>query len=65
VKISLDTAVGGALIGKYTEATKALLEEMASNNYHWSSKRTVPKRSSGRYEVNAVTLLASKVDALA
>jgi len=34
VKISVDAAVGGALMGKSIEAVKALLEEMASNNYH-------------------------------
>ena len=34
VKMSIDVAVGGALIGKSIEAAKALLEEMASNNYH-------------------------------
>jgi len=37
VRISIDTATGGALMGKSIEAAKALLEEMASNNYHWSS----------------------------
>ena len=52
-------------MGKSIEVAKALLEEMASNNYHWSSERATPKRGSGRHEVDAVTLLASRVDALA
>jgi len=52
-------------MGKSIEATKALLEEMASNNYHWASERAAPKRGGGRQEVDAVTLLASRVDALA
>jgi len=34
VKISIDAATGGALMGNSIEAAKALLEEMASNNYH-------------------------------
>jgi len=38
---------------------------MTSNNYHWSSERATPKRASGVYEVDAVDMLASKVDALA
>jgi len=65
VRISIDAAVGGALMGKSIEAAKALLEEMASNNYHWSSDRATPQRGGGKYSVDAVTLLASRVDALA
>jgi len=65
VKISVDAAVGGALMGKWIEAAKVLLEEMASNNYHWASERPTPYRSSGKYAIDVVTLLASRVDALA
>ena len=64
MKISIDAAAGDALMGKSIEAAKALLEEMASNNYHWSSERATPKKGSGRHEVDVVTLLASRVDAL-
>jgi len=32
--MSVDAAAGGVLMGKSIEAAKALLEEMASNNYH-------------------------------
>jgi len=39
VKISVDAVAGGALIGKSIEAARVLLEEMASNNYHWASDR--------------------------
>ena len=52
-------------MGKSIEGSKALLEEIASNNYHQSSKRANPKRGSRKYEVDAMTLLASRVDALA
>ena len=52
-------------MGKSIEVANAQLEEIASNNYHWSSERTALKRSSGRYEVDALTLLASRVDVLA
>jgi len=65
VKISVDAAAGGALMGKSIEAAKALLEEMASNNYHWASERGTPKRGGGKHKVDAVTLLASRVDTLA
>ena len=63
--MSVDAAAGGALMGKSIEAVKALLEEMASNNYHWSSERATPKRASGDYGIDAVDLLTNKVDALA
>ena len=52
-------------MGKSIDAAKTLLEEMASNNYHWSSDRATPQRGSGKYSVDAITLLASRVDALA
>jgi len=63
--MSADAVTGGALIGKSIEATKALLKEMASNNYHWSSERATLKRTSGVYGVDAMDLLASTVDTLA
>ena len=63
--MSVDAAAGGTLMGKSIEAAKALLEEMASNNYHWSYERAAPKRASGIYGIDAVDLLSSKVDALA
>jgi len=34
LKMSVEAAAGGALMGKSIEAARALLEEMASNNYH-------------------------------
>jgi len=37
---------------------------MASNNYHWSSERATSKRSGGKHDVEPMTLLASRVDAL-
>jgi len=64
VTISVDAGAGGALIGKPTEAAKAMLEEMASNNYHWANESVTPKRGGGKHAVDAVTLLASRVDAL-
>jgi len=34
LKMSIDAAPGGALMGKSIEVAKALLEYMAANNYH-------------------------------
>ena len=50
---------------KSIEAAKALLEEMAFNNYHWTSDKATVQRSGGKYAVDVVTLLAIRVDALA
>ena len=50
-------------MGKPINEAKQLLEEMASNNYHWCGEQS-NLRIGARLEVNAFTLLASKVDAL-
>jgi len=52
-------------MGNSIEAAKALLEEMASNNYHFLSERATPSCRSGKYDVDVLTLLASQVNALA
>ncbi|KMS97498.1 hypothetical protein BVRB_5g126420 [Beta vulgaris subsp. vulgaris] len=41
-----------------------LLEEMASNNYHWSNDRNKPRRTGGKYEVEGINMLNAKVDNL-
>jgi len=38
---------------------------MGSNNYHGSSERAIARIGNGKYEAHAMTLLASRVDALA
>ena len=40
-------------MGNSIGAAKALLEEMASNNYHWGSDRATPQRGGGKYAVDA------------
>ena len=63
MKISIDAAVGGTLMAKTINETKQVFEDMASNKYHWGSERGQPKNK-GRHEINAFTMLASKVEAL-
>jgi len=65
MNLSIHATAVVALMGNSIDASKALLEEMTFNNYNWSSERDTPKRSIGRYEDDVVTLLASRVDALA
>jgi len=61
----IDFAAESALMRKSIEAVKAILKAIVANNYHWSSERVTLKRSSSKYEINIVMLLASRVDALA
>ena len=65
MNISVDATTRGAPMGKLIDVAKALLENMASYNYHWSSERPTTKRSGGKYEVDVVTLLVCWVDMLA
>ncbi|XP_052188365.1 uncharacterized protein LOC127798771 [Diospyros lotus] len=51
-------------MGKSTEDAYELLEEMASNNYQWSTERGMPKKASGMYEVDGINMLNAKVDNL-
>ncbi|XP_057247487.1 uncharacterized protein LOC125492826 [Beta vulgaris subsp. vulgaris] len=64
VRITIDAAAGGAIMGKTTEVANRLLEEMASNNYHWSNNRGKPKNTAGMYEVEGINMLNAKVDNL-
>ena len=41
-----------------------LIEEMALNSFQWSIERGQPKRIGGKLEVDALTLLSTKVDAM-
>ena len=65
MKILIDVAIEGTLMGKSIDIVKTLLEEIDSKNYHQFSERTTPKRSNGRYKVDVARVLASKVDTLA
>ncbi|KMT03871.1 hypothetical protein BVRB_8g188080 [Beta vulgaris subsp. vulgaris] len=58
----LDAATGGAIMGNTTEVANRLLEEMASNNYHWSNNRGKTKNAAGMYEVEGINMLNAKVD---
>jgi len=42
-----------------------LIEEMALNNCQWSSERDKPKGVGGKLDIDALTLLSAKVEAMA
>ena len=62
--MSID-ATAEALMRKSIDDAKALLEDMAASNYHWSSERATLKRSGRKYVIDVVDMLANKIDALA
>jgi len=41
-----------------------LVEEMTLNNFQWSTERGQPARIGGKLEVDVLTLLSAKVDAM-
>jgi len=51
-------------MSKTEEEAYNLIEEMALNNYQWSNERRQPKRVGGKYEIDALTLLTAKMDAM-
>ena len=63
VRSMIDAAAGGTLMSKTEEEAYNLIEEMALNNFQWSSERTQPKRVGGKFELDAITLLTAKMDA--
>ncbi|XP_039126971.1 uncharacterized protein LOC120263138 [Dioscorea cayenensis subsp. rotundata] len=59
----IDAAAGGSLSNKTPEDAEILIENMASNECHWSTRQK-PPRATGIYEINDNTGLAAKVEAL-
>jgi len=68
-KMTVDAAVGGALMNKnYTEA-HALIEDMAQNHYQWTIERSITdsspfKKEVGINEISSLDHLSTKVDAV-
>jgi len=60
----VDAAAGGTLMSKTEEGAYNLIEEMTLNNYQWSSESGQPKRVGGKYDIDALTLLNAKMDAM-
>jgi len=64
IKSRVDAAAGGTLISKTEDEAYNLIEEMTLNNFQWSTERGQPKWVEGKLEVDALTLLSAKVDAM-
>ena len=64
MRFMIDVAVGGTLTSKTKKEAYNLIKEMALNNYQWSSERGQPKRVGGKFDVNSLTLLTTKMDVM-
>ena len=51
-------------MSKTEEEAYNLIEEMALNNYQWSNERGQAERVGGKYDIDALTLLTAKMDAM-
>ncbi|KAF5468628.1 hypothetical protein F2P56_012769 [Juglans regia] len=60
----IDVAPGGTLMSKTAEGATYLLEEMASNNYQWPTKRTMDKKVVGIHELEPLAALSAQVATL-
>ena len=70
-KVSLDSAAGGALMNKNLDEAEEIIESVAQNHHQWANERSGGHpsinpitKASGKFDVDAVTLLAAKLDAL-
>ena len=58
----IDVTASGTLMSKMEDEAYNLIEDMTLNNYQWSNKRGQPKRVGGKFDVDTLTLLISKMD---
>jgi len=64
MRSTIDTVVDGTLMNKRKDEAYSLIEEMTFNNFQWSTERGQSKRVGGKLEVDALTLLSAKVNAM-
>jgi len=64
IRSTIDTTVGGTLMSETKDEAYNLIEEIALNNFQWSTGWGQPKWVRGKLEVDALTFLSAKVDAM-
>ncbi|XP_044468620.1 uncharacterized protein LOC123198100 [Mangifera indica] len=64
LKSILDAAANGSLMGKTSDMALHLIEEMASNSCRWPNDRASQRRHLGVHEVDGITMVNAKLDAL-
>ena len=63
VRVNIDTAAGDTIMSKIPEDALDLFEEIANTQSLWSNERTITKKA-GAIEVDSLTILNAKFDAL-
>ncbi|XP_020249380.1 uncharacterized protein LOC109826769 [Asparagus officinalis] len=63
-RMTVDAAAGGALMNKTIDEAYTLIEDMAQNHYQWANERAPQTSKGGKYEIDALDHISSKVDAL-
>jgi len=61
---TIDATMGGILMNKTGDEAYNLIKKMVLNNYQRSNVRSQAKRVRGELELDALTLLSVKVDAM-
>jgi len=64
VRSMIDAAAGDTLMSKTEDDAYNLIEEMALNIYQWLSEGGQPKRVGRKYDIDALTLLTVKLNAM-
>ena len=64
VQCTIDVVAEGTLMKKMEDEGFNLIEEMALNNFPWPTKRGQPKQVGGKLEVDTLTFLSTKVNAV-
>ena len=64
LRSTIDAVLGGKLKNKIEDKAYNLIEEMTLNNFQWSSERTQPKQVGVKLELDAISMLSPKVDAM-
>ncbi|XP_042379899.1 uncharacterized protein LOC121972279 [Zingiber officinale] len=69
-KVSINSTAGGALINKSLDETEEIIENVPQNHHQWASERSGgsfsgnPIKVLGKFDIDAVTLMSAKLDAL-
>ena len=61
---TIDATMGGILMNKTGDEAYNLIKKMVLNNYQRSNVRSQAKRVRGELELDALTLLSAKLDAM-
>ena len=60
----IDVVAGRTLMNKTEEKAYNLIKKMMLNNYQCSNERTPSKKARGKFDIDTLTLLMAKMDAM-